>query len=200
MNRLLLTSFALLILLPQAALAQAAPAARLSDEAIQRDHAGYESMQARLKALNEKAGAGGRPLGDYHLAKAQCWLDASWHEYTRNDRGAFPQAALGESEKLVALMEQHAEPLPSETPLAGGAARLRADLWQRVHGIKQGPGLGCAAQKTACAEVALVHAGNEFSQQGWRHAKPYVHLAEDGIDAAEALARNCRPSTQTPRP
>jgi len=27
------------------------------------------------------------------LAKAQCWLDVSFHEYTRNDRGGVPPAS-----------------------------------------------------------------------------------------------------------
>ena len=80
------------------------PSARISDQAIQRDHAVYEGLQGRIKALNDK----GRPVRDYHLAKAQCWLDVSFHEYTRNDRSRFPQAAMNESEKLIVGMESNA--------------------------------------------------------------------------------------------
>lgn len=163
-----------------------APAERISDTVIQRDHAAFERLQARIKGLND----GGRRIADYHLAKAQCWLDASFHEYTRNDRSAFPQAALAESEQLVAAMEARAEPLPTETPpRLAGAERLRPDLWASVHVLKQGPGFSCAAQRTACAEVALVHAGHELGQQGWRHAAPYVQKAEDGVAEAEAESR-----------
>ena len=165
-------------------------AERISDAVIQQDYASFERIQARIKALND----GGRRVADYHLAKAQCWLDTSFHEYTRNDRSAFPQAAMSESEKLVALMEQRAEPLPSETPPVNDAAKLRPDLWERFHALKQGPGFICSAQKTACAEVELVHAGNEFNQQGWRHAKPYVQIAEDQLAEAEASARACLPA------
>ena len=75
----------------------AAPDARLSDEAIHADHEAYRALQARIEAINAR----GRPLRDYHLAKAQCWLDVSFHEYSRNDRSAFVQEALTESEKLV---------------------------------------------------------------------------------------------------
>ncbi|MFN0186264.1 MAG: hypothetical protein ACKVQR_20815, partial [Aquabacterium sp.] len=94
------------------------PAQRISDRAIQADHQAYERLQGRLEALNH----GGRPLRDYHLAKAQCWLDVSFHEYTRNDRSAVPQAALGESERLAVAMEGRAAALPGDTPLVAGAA------------------------------------------------------------------------------
>jgi OOP family OmpA-OmpF porin len=173
------------------ALAQTAqlapPAERISDEAIQRDHRTYEAVQGRIKSIND----GGRPLRDYALSKAQCWLDVSLHEYTRNDRSAFPQAALGESEKLVAAMEAGAPPATAETPLVNGAARLRPDLWARAEALKRAPGYACAEQKVACAEVELVHAGNELNQQQWRHANPYVQIAEDLLAEAGALASRC---------
>ena len=63
---------------------------RITDEAIDADLRGYEATQGRIKALND----GGRPVREYGMAKAQCWLDVSFHEYTRNDRSAFPQEAL----------------------------------------------------------------------------------------------------------
>ena len=69
------------------------PSERISDAAIQTDHDTYLRIQQRIKALND----GGRRVADYHLSKAQCWLDVSFHEYTRNDRGPFPQAALAEN-------------------------------------------------------------------------------------------------------
>jgi OOP family OmpA-OmpF porin len=167
----------------------APPSERISDSVIQQDYAAYERMQERIKLLDDA----GRRVADYHLAKAQCWLDVSFHEYTRNDRSAFPQAAMTESERLVAAMEARAEPLPDDTPLVNGAARLRPDLWARLQGLKQGAGFVCAAQKAACAEVELVHAGNEFNQQQWRHAKPYVQIAEDEIAEAQSLASQCTP-------
>lgn len=171
--------------------AQLTPAAkRTSDEAIQFDHQTYESMQARIKALND----GGRRVADYHLAKAQCWLDVSFHEYTRNDRSEFPQAALGEAGSLVGAMERKQSPLPFETPLVNGAAKLRPDLWASTSALKGDAGFFCAQQKIACAEVELVHAGNEFNQQQWRHAKPYVQIAEDLIAEAQSLAASCKPA------
>lgn len=162
--------------------------ARISDPVIQADYDGYLALQERIKKLND----GGRRVADYHLSKAQCWLDVSFHEYTRNDRGPFPQAALTESEKLVVAMERGASPLPDDTPLVGEAVRLRPDLWERARALRGEGGFECAAQKTACAEVELVHAGNEHAQQQWRHAKPYVQKAEDLIAQASSEAAACR--------
>ena len=178
----------------------AAPDARLSDEAIHADHEAYRALQARIEAINAR----GRPLRDYHLAKAQCWLDVSFHEYSRNDRSAFVQEALTESEKLVVLLEQAKTnaPLdgPWETPLVNGAARLRPDLWASAAGLRQRAGFVCAQARAACAEVELVHAGNEYNQQQWRHAKPYVQIAEDYLGEAEQAAQQCSPPAVSPVP
>ncbi|WP_102946171.1 OmpA family protein [Stenotrophomonas sp. VV52] len=160
---------------------------RISDEAIHADHATYEATQGRIQALND----GGRPIRDYHLSKAQCWLDVSFHEYSRNDRSDFPQAALGESERLIVGMEQGASPLPTDTPLVNNAKYLRDDLWQRLRVLHGSRGFACAAQQVACGEVELVHAGNEFNQQQWRHSKPYIQIAEELVNDAEAQARQC---------
>ena len=175
------------------AIAHAAPATltpqaqRITDESIYRDNQTYQATQDRIQALNDR----GRPVRDYFLSKAQCWLDVSFHEYTRNDRSDFPQAALGESEKLIVAMENDASPISTETPLVNGAARLREDLWKRLGAIHGTPGFVCAQQAVACGEIELVHAGNEFNQQQWRHAKPYIQIAEDMVADAEAMARTC---------
>ena len=160
---------------------------RITDEAIHADLSGYEHTQGRIQALNDA----GRPIRDYHLSKAQCWLDVSFHEYTRNDRSAFPQEALDESVELIVGMENGVSPLPTDTRLVNGATRLREDLWERLRVIHGTPGFVCAQQAVACGEVELVHAGNEFNQQQWRHAKPYIQIAEDLVNDAEALARQC---------
>ncbi len=169
---------------------------RVTDEAIHADLTGYDHTQGRIKALND----GGRPIRDYHLSKAQCWLDVSFHEYTRNDRSAFPQEALTESEKLIVGMEQGVTPLPTDTPLVNDAARVREDLWKRLRVIHGTPGFECAQQKVACGEVELVHAGNEFNQQQWRHSRPYIQIAEDLVNEAEALSRQCGVGAGLPLP
>ncbi len=170
-------------------------AQRISDTAIHADHQAYLALQERLHQLNER----GVPVRDYHLSKAQCWLDVSLHEYTRNDRSAFPQEALSESEKLIVALENKAQPLPLETPLVNGAARLRPDLWARTEALKQDSGFQCAWPQVACAEVELVHAGNEFNQQQWRHAKPYVQIAEDLVAQANGLVVHCPQAPVAPK-
>ena len=166
------------------------PAGRISDAAIQADHRTYEAVQERLRALN----AAGRPLRDATLAQAQCWLDVSFHEYTRNDRSDFPQAALAESERLAVAMASGAPTPPLATPLIAGADRLRPDLWARATALREHAGWRCAQHKVACAEVELVHAGHEHRQGQWRHAQPYVQIAEDLMADAVVLAESCAPA------
>jgi len=167
---------------------QLKPAAqRISDEAIHADMQAYQTLQERIHQLNER----GVLVRDYHLSKAQCWLDVSLHEYTRNDRSAFPQEAMTESEKLIVALENKATPLPMDTPMVNGAARLRPDLWARTDALKKDAGFSCAWQQVSCAEVELVHAGNEHNQQQWRHAKPYVQIAEDLVAQANTLVAQC---------
>ena len=167
---------------------------RISDEAIDADLQRYEATQDRIRALNDA----GRPVRDYHLSKAQCWLDVSFHEYTRNDRSDFPQAALDESVKLIAGMEQGVSPLPTDTPLVNDARYLRQDLWRRLRALQGTPGFACAQQAVACGEVELMHAGNEFNQQQWRHAKPYIQIAEELVNDAESMARQCEAPAAAP--
>jgi outer membrane protein OmpA-like peptidoglycan-associated protein len=65
--------------------------------------------------------------------------------------------------------------------------------------MKRLPGFRCAQRQIACAEVELVHAGHEFNQQQWRHAKPYVQIAEDQIAQAQTLIEQCEPPAPPPR-
>jgi outer membrane protein OmpA-like peptidoglycan-associated protein len=191
-----LTFTALSLLCAGAALAQTEltpERERITDSAIFRDFKAYEFMQGRIKALNDRGLGQGPKVSDYHLSKAQCWLDVSFHEYTRNDRSAFPGEALHQSERLVEQMEKNVTPLPDDTPLVNNADFLRKDLWDAAAALKKHSGWRCAAQKAACAEVELVHAGNEHKQQGWRHAKPYVQIAEDQIAEAQSAAAACVP-------
>ena len=75
---------------------------------------------------------------------------------------------------------------------------MREDLWKRLGAVHGTPGFACAQQAVACGEVELVHAGNEFNQQQWRHAKPYIQIAEDWVSDAEALSRQCGATPTVP--
>ena len=164
-----------------------------TDGSVATDHQGYQQQQEAIRALNA---SGKHRLRSYSLSKAQCWLDVSFHEYTRNDRSAFPQEALSQSEAITRYLagegavDDAANPA-LKTPLVNGAAKLREDLWATAAKLKASAGALCVGQQLACAEVELVHAGNEYQQQGWRHAKPYIQMAEDLLAAAELAERDC---------
>jgi OmpA-OmpF porin, OOP family len=166
---------------------------RITDGAIDSDYRDYEAQQAAIKAVND---TGSHPVKSYSLAKAQCWLDVSFHEYTRNDRSDFPQAAFTESAKITSYLQGGGDVASSQnpandTPLVNDAAKLRPDLWERASVLKQHSGFRCAEHLVACGEVELVHAGNEHNQQQWRHAKPYVQIAEDLLGQAQQAAEAC---------
>lgn len=172
----------------------------MTDTRLLADHAGYRAQQAAIKALND---TGKHPVSSYALAKAQCWLDVSFHEYTRNDRSDFPQLAFDESRKITDFLAGGGSLVSPDnpalkTPLLNEAARLRDDLWALGGMFKSRKGWQCAQAAVACGEVELVHAGNEYQQQGWRHAKPYIQIAEDLIGSAEQSAAGC-PDNQPPK-
>jgi len=154
------------------------------------DRMTYTALQSRISALRAAQASA------YHVAKAQCWLDASWHEHARNDRSAFPREAREQAAQLVDSLEQgtlsQSMPLPADAPLIDGAERVRPDLWNAIAALRQSPGAICAAAKTACAEVKLVHAGHEHRQLGWRHARPYVEVAADWVAEAQQAASQCK--------
>ena len=135
----------------------ATPSAQLSPP--DRAYPDYERQQAEIKALND---SGTQPVRSFALAKAQCWLDVSFHEFTRNDRSAFPREALAQSRLITAELKASGQSASAQqTPLVDGAVRLRSDLWERAGAVQGGQGAACAAQALACAEVELVHAGHE---------------------------------------
>ncbi len=164
-----------------------------TDGQVAADHQGYDRQQGAIQSLND---TGRHPLRSYSLAKAQCWLDVSFHEYTRNDRSAFPRQALEQSVAITRYLAaggavEGADNPARRTPLVNDALRLREDLWNAAERLRGLPGWSCAERATACAEVELVHAGNEHRQQGWRHAKPYVQIAEDLIAEAQSAELSC---------
>ncbi|MDC8772824.1 OmpA family protein [Roseateles albus] len=177
------------------------PEARITDARIAADLTLFDAQQQRLRQLNE---SGQLPLSGYSMAKAQCWLDVARHEYARNDRSAFTQEALTQSEQIARYLAQGGVPQAASdpallTPLVNGAARLREDLWAALEGLKTAPGARCVQGLVACAEVDLVHAGNEENQLQWRHAAPYIGMAEGRLQRAQEGAAACAavPATLT---
>ena len=196
------------------------PPARITDARIAKDYQSYQTQQAAIRALND---TGSRSINSYSIAKAQCWLDVSFHEMTRNDRSRFTLDAINESYRITEFLrtgQTIAAPLygdkavvngsldapsanpASQTLLINNGQRLRTDLWDKAASYKTMPGYGgpsaCGERQVACAEVELAHAGNEINQQGWRHARPYIQLAEDYLTAAKGAMDQCAPAAPPP--
>lgn len=164
-----------------------AAAKRITDEAIRADHRALQALRERLAVLNQ---TGRVPTRNPHWAKAQCWLDMARQNYHENDRSRVIEEALAESQALVAALEKGTAPT-DRTPAVGNSVRLREDLWSRVAKVKSTPAAACVAAQAACLEVQLVWAGHEYAEGGWRHANPYIGIAEQQADAMDRGAAAC---------
>ena len=174
-----------------------AESTRFTDEAQRADHRTLQSVQDRLAALQKE---GRVPVTSYPWAKAQCWLDMARQNYHENDRGPVIGEAVAESVKLVEALEKGAMPAVS-TPLIGGSVKLRDDLWARAERGRTGPGAACVAAQAACLEVQLVWMGHEYAEGGWRHANPYIGMAETMAASMEAEQAACAtPAAPAPAP
>ena len=156
--------------------------ARIHDGLIRADQRFIESLQGRIKALNDK----GIPVQDYQLARAQCWLSFGLEEYHENDRTGIIETALGESRRIIESLENGAVPAPTQSPVAT-AVKLRPDLWAKLDGLRASPYLSCAGEQAGCLEVVLNEAGHDYHETGWRHAR--AKIAEAERMAAEAQSR-----------
>lgn len=161
--------------------------ARYTDEAQRADHRVLQSAQDRLAILNKD---GRVAQSSYAWAKSQCWLDMARQNYHENDRTGVIREALDESVKLIDVLEQGKTPAVS-TPLIGSGVRLRDDLWARAERGRTGPGSACVVAQAACLDVQLVWMGHEYAEGGWRHANPYIGMAEKMASRMEADQAAC---------
>ena len=143
---------------------------------------------------------------DYIWAKAQRWLDVAQDEVRSNNRNAFPQAALAQSQALISLLEASGETDQGltagwDTPHLAGASKIRDDLWTPLLLWKQlalagapvaQAGARCALATAGYTEVQLVWAGWVGTHYGWRSALPYISHAERSFDQAQAQFVACR--------
>ena len=158
--------------------------ARIHDGVIRNDLAFIETLQGRIKALNDK----GLPVADYQLSRAQCWLSFGLEEYHENDRTGIIETALGESRRIVEALEQGAIPAPTQSPVVT-SVKLRPDLWAKLDSLRSSPYLSCAGSAVGCLEVLLNEAGHDFNETGWRHARGTLAEAERlAAEAAQHIA------------
>ncbi len=159
---------------------------RISDRAITIDIRYLNRLRERLLAINSS----GVAANNYHLSKADAWLDFATEEYSNNDRSGIVERVLEQSVDLIRGLESGQRNLSMNTPIIVGSRKIRDDLWQRVQRYKSHEEFRCVEGGVARLEVQLVWAGHEDRDGGWRNARPYVEIAEEMAEKVElALAR-----------
>lgn len=169
----------------------AAQQQRITEDKALADRKTIESLQQRLRKLNES----GIAQNNYPLAKAQCWLDTAKTQYHENDRTGYIEESVTESQKIIQSLEADKNSrIGFDTPLVARSKRLRDDLWMELGKYKNNAAtLACNGRTVACAEVRLVRAGHAEEQTGWRAATPHVMMVEDGLRRAAVEAASCAP-------
>jgi len=128
----------------------------------------------------------------YHLAKARTWLDLALDEYYDKDDSGIVPAAIAQAETLLDALERKQTGISMDTPAqVPGSEKVRPDLWNRIAALKKQGKFSCGQRHTAEAEVYLVWAGHEKSEEGWSHAEPYLRAAENRIYSAQVAIDNC---------
>jgi OmpA-OmpF porin, OOP family len=159
----------------------------------------FADLQSRLNKLNSTGQYAVGTAADapavtgekYAWAKAQCWLRNGYSERHENDAGGFATQSLTEAQKIIENLEA-GKPTGQSTALVNHSERLRNDLWQSAESLKQHKGYACVAPVVACLEVQLSRAGHEQAAIGWRHANPYLAIAEDMAAKAHTQADACK--------
>lgn len=123
----------------------------------------------------------------YALAKARAFVDASYYEYSRNDRSSFPKDALFEAQRIVSAIKGGQE-VGSGTSQLGTKERVRKDLWSRLEAVKSSGKWACVSELVARAEVELVHAASELETTTWAHARPQVAVVEELVTRIDRTA------------
>ncbi|MFH1026430.1 MAG: OmpA family protein [Pseudomonadota bacterium] len=164
--------------------------ARISDRVISADIDTINGLQKRLTDIN----SGGTPIGSYHFAKAQAWVDMAMDEYVMNDRTRVVEDALIQADQIIVQLEAKKSDIGMDTLLLPTSTMLRPDLWRLAAELKKNSGFSCGEDLVARLEVQLVWAGHEENQLGWRNAKPYIQAAERLAGDARKKIENCSAS------
>ena len=150
----------------------------------------FVDLQARIAKLKTAPAACPR---DYHVAKAQAWLNFSRDQYhERAWQKDIQTTTFNEARRIVDALEAGQDPNLG-TPLVSDAQTLRPDLWAVAQKIKADASgaLCCAQTETAFCEVQLVWSGHALANLGgWRRATPHVRMAEDLC--ADAQRNQCK--------
>jgi OmpA-OmpF porin, OOP family len=161
--------------------------------------AAYESQQIEtLQRRAEKLSFDRLDPNNYHLAKARTWLNMAASEYyDRDDSGIIP-AAVTQAATLLNALENKQTGISMDTPVQiPGSEKVRPDLWDKIAALKKHSRFSCGQRQAAEAEVFLVWAGHEKSEEGWSHAESYLRSVDDRIYDVQVAIENC---AEPPRP
>jgi outer membrane protein OmpA-like peptidoglycan-associated protein len=154
------------------------------DDSRVREPGTLVDLQRRLDAIT--AAGPSECLPAYAAHKAQAWLNFGRYAAAEQLPAAAQAALMKNAGGIVASLEQHGESTP-DTPELPGARHVRDDLWQAIAAVKRDSRFCAAPKMTAYCEVQLAWAGYEAGAGGWRHADPYVRIAEDYCSTAIAM-------------
>jgi OOP family OmpA-OmpF porin len=191
MKRLSLSAaFALALILCGSAMAEPADGALITEQPG-RDGPSRVAEPAALSQLQlqlDGLGASGADCEQQYTAhKAQAWVNFSKYAHAEQLPGDVQSAAAANAGALVTALAQH-HAVSHDTAELPHARHVRDDLWRGI-AAAEADGRVCGAPKmTAYCEVELAWADYESGAGGWRHANPYVRIAEDYCHTAMAAA------------
>lgn len=159
---------------------------RINDIVLHADNAVFAETEKRLFELIDR----GRSADSYFMAKARAWLDFAVDEHRENEIDGTDNLALEQAQIIISDLENGRNP-SMVTPLINGVPRLREDLWSHGETLKRAGEVVCAEQYVARLEVQLVWVGHEFGEMGWRHAEPYIRIAEQLKSEIDVKLSDC---------
>lgn len=156
---------------------------RVTDEAIARDLATFDSYERRLGAAAPNPTGAAR----YVAARAAEYVRVAREAYERNDRTSFVDDALAWAAADIETLERNGaeSALASVVPIPTAAQPVDAALWARAEGLRRGAATLASPEDVARAEGQLLRAGHAFLAGPACVAEPPVVAATRLLGDAE---------------
>jgi outer membrane protein OmpA-like peptidoglycan-associated protein len=161
--------------------------ARLSDQAVRRDHKALDDVSMRLAVFDTVSA----PERLYARAQAQAWLQLARDQYALNDESGLDKAAFDAAGALATALENRSSTLQAPADSIPGSWRVRKDLWQLADSLKRTEALRCVAADLGQLEVQLVRAGHEALRCHAWEPHPIVAAAEGHARLIRQRAAEC---------
>lgn len=165
----------------------------LTDTEFTDQRSSFEKAYADIEALSVRP-QNRWPVSSYFSTKAWAWVQFAEQEWQERDQSNAAAEALQQARQLLLKMNDSGPDtadLSMRTTHIATSKRIREDLWQQAEGFKRHNGFACAEPEIAELEVTLVHAGHEYQELGWRHARSEVLKAERLAKAIPPLLVSC---------